>query len=70
MAISAGISSRSSISVPARLRLCPSSPICTIWPMIAVMSTGPAVRTAAASAGPRTADIQRSRSITSGPYAP
>ena len=41
-----GSSSRSSISVPARLRLWPSSPICSIWAMIAVMSIGPAARTA------------------------
>ena len=33
--------SRRNISVPARLRLCPSSPICSIWATIALMSTGP-----------------------------
>ena len=66
-AISAGRISRRNINVPARFRLCPSSPICTIWPMIAVMSTGPVARTAAASAGPSTSAIQRSRVITSGP---
>ena len=66
----AGARSRSSISVPARLRLCASSPICSIWVRIPVMSTGPVARTAAASSGPSTADIQRSRSSTSGPYAP
>jgi hypothetical protein len=59
--------SRRNISVPARLRLCPSSPICSIWAMIALMSTGPLARTACCSTGPSTAAIQRSRSITSGP---
>ena len=54
------------MSVPARLRLCASSPICTIWARIALTSTGPWPRTAACSSGPSTADIQRSRSITSG----
>ena len=43
-----GSRSRSSISVPARLRLWPSSPICTIWPMIALTSTGPVARSACA----------------------
>ena len=56
--------------VPARLRLWPSSPICTIWPTSALMSTGPTARTAAASAGPSTSRIQVSRSMTSGAYAP
>ena len=37
----AGSRSRSSIRVPARLRLWPSSPICTIWPISALTSTGP-----------------------------
>ena len=69
-AISAGRISRRNIRVPARLRLWPSSPICTIWPMIAVMSTGPAARTAIARAGPRTSAIQRSRVMTSAEYAP
>ena len=62
-----GSSSRSSISVPARLRLWPSSPICTIWPMIALMSTGPCrAHAPRAAAGPSTALIQRSRSIDLG----
>ena len=39
----AGERSRSSISVPARLRLCASSPICSIWVRIPVTSTGPLV---------------------------
>ena len=64
--ISAGRISRRNIRVPARLRLWPSSPICTIWPMMAVMSIGPAARTAIASAGPRMSAIHRSRVITSG----
>ena len=38
----AGERSRRSISVPARLRLCASSPICSIWVRIPVTSTGPA----------------------------
>ena len=37
----AGSRSRSSMRVPARLRLWPSSPICTIWATIALTSTGP-----------------------------
>ena len=61
-----GSRSRSSMSVPVRLRLCASSPICTIWARIALTSTGPWPRTAACSSGPSTDDIQRSRSITSG----
>ena len=39
--ISEGSSSRRSISEPARLRLWPSSPIWSIWAMIALMSIGP-----------------------------
>ena len=50
--IIAGSTSRRNISVPARLRLCPSSPICTIWAMIAFTSIGPAARTACCSSGP------------------
>jgi hypothetical protein len=69
-AISSGRISRRNIKVPARLRLWPSSPICTICPMMAVMSTGPAARTAIARAGPRTSAIHRSRVITSVEYAP
>ncbi len=65
-----GTTARRNSEVPARLRLCPSSPICSICAMIAVTSTPPARRTADCSAGPSTADIQRSRSRTSGPYAP
>ncbi len=61
-----GSRSRSSMRVPARLRLCPSSPMASICPTIALTSTGPCTRTAARSAGPSTAPIQRSRSITSG----
>jgi hypothetical protein len=63
----AGARSRSSIRVPARLRLCASSPIWSIWVRIPVTSTGPAPATAVCSSGPSTADIQRSRSSTSGP---
>ena len=62
-----GSSSRNSISEPARLRLWPSSPICSIWAMIARMSIGPVERTAWLRIGPSTSVIQRSRSITSGP---
>ena len=65
-----GSSSRSSISEPARLRLWPSSPIWSIWAMIARMSIGPVERTACRRIGPSTRVIQCSRSITSGPYAP
>ena len=61
-----GDRSRSSISVPARLRLCASSPIWSIWVRIPVTSTGTAARTAACSSGPSTAPIQRSRVSTSG----
>ena len=42
LATRAGPRSRSSIRVPARLRLWASSPICSIWPRIAVTSTGSA----------------------------
>ncbi len=65
-----GSSSRRSMSEPARLRLCPSSPIWSIWAMIARTSTGPVLRTAWRRIGPSTSPIQRSRSMTSGPYAP
>ena len=62
--IRSGRISRRNISVPARLRLWPSSPICSIWAAIALTSTG---RRASAprvcSSGPSTSDIQRSRSI-------
>ena len=61
-----GSRSRSSMRVPARLRLCPSSPMVSICPTSALTSTGPCRRTAACKAGPSTAPIQRSRSITSG----
>ena len=62
-----GSSSRSSIRLPARLRLWPSSPICSIWATIDLTSIGPALRTACWSSGPSTEFIQCSRSITSGP---
>ena len=60
-----GDSSRSAMSEPARLRLCPSSPICSIWAsdrldVERVVRSRP--RTAAASTGPSTSRIQRSRS--------
>ncbi len=54
----------------ARFRLWHSSPICTAWPISARKSTPPARRTASPSAGPTTSLNQRSRSITSGAYAP
>ena len=38
--------------LPARLRLWPSSPICSIWATIALMSMGPALRIACCSRGP------------------
>ena len=67
----AGDRSRSSIRVPARLRLWASSPICSIWVRMPVTSTGPAPesrtpRTARWSSGPSTSPIQRSRVSTSG----
>lgn len=65
-----GTISRISSEVPARLRLWPSSPICSIWAMIALTSSGPCPRTAACSSGPSTSPIQCSRSSTSGEYAP
>ena len=62
----AGERSRSSISVPARLRLCASSPICSIWVRMPVTSVASSVpRTAACSRGPSTSPIQRSRVSTS-----
>ena len=62
----AGERSRSSISVPARLRLCASSPICSIWVRMPVTSGASSVpRTAACSRGPSTSPIQRSRVSTS-----
>ena len=66
----AGDRSRSSIRVPARLRLWASSPICSICVRMPVASTGPVCCTALCRSGPRTSDIQRSRWITSGEYAP
>jgi hypothetical protein len=68
----AGDSSRSAISDPARLRLCPSSPICSIWARIALTSIGSPgrPRTASASTGPRTSRIQASRVSTSSSKAP
>ena len=66
----AGARSRSSMRVPARLRLWASSPIWSIWVRIPVTSTGPVCRTARCSSGPSTSRIQRSRVSTSGPYAP
>ena len=56
--------------MPARLRLCASSPICSIWPRIAVTSTGSPARTARWRSGPSTSFIQRRRVSTSGEYAP
>ena len=50
---SPGARSRSSISVPARLRLCPSSPICSIWVRMPVTSTGSAARHGRAAAAAR-----------------
>ena len=44
--INEGSRSRRAISDPARLRLCPSSPICSIWAMIVVTSSGPCALTA------------------------
>jgi hypothetical protein len=69
---SAGDSSRRVSAEPARLRLCPSSPIWSICARMDFTSMGSApassgVRTAVASTGPSTFDIQCSRSITSGP---
>ena len=64
----AGERSRSSIRVPARLRLWASSPIwsiCVRTPVTSVASSVP--RTAACSSGPSTSPIQRSRVSTSGP---
>ena len=58
------------MSVPARLRLCASSPICSICPRIEVTLIGSDPRVAAASAGPNTSDIHRKRSSTSEEYAP
>ena len=70
-----GDSSRSAISDPARLRLCPSSPICSIWARIALTSIGslPASiepRTAFDRIGPSTSRIQASRVRTSSLKAP
>ena len=68
--IIAGSTSRRNISVPARLRLWASSPICSICVRIPVTSTCSAERTAACSRGPRTSPIHRRRVRTSGEYAP
>ncbi len=63
-----GDSSRRVISEPARLRLCASSPICSIWARIPVTSSGSVrERTAACRIGPITSVIQCRRVITSGP---
>ena len=67
LATIAGARSRSSIRVPARLRLWASSPIWSICVRIPVTSTGPAACTASRSSGPSTPLIHRSRSSTSGP---
>jgi hypothetical protein len=65
-----GSSSRSSISVPARLRLWPSSPICSIWATIALTSTGPvpAHRLAEQRTEHRRHPLQPGHDL--GPYAP
>jgi hypothetical protein len=65
-----GSRSRSAMRDPARLRLWPSSPICSVWAMIALTSRGPCALTACCRRGPSTRDIQCRRSMTSRPYAP
>ena len=63
----AGASRRASSAEAATDRLWPSSPMASAWPISVVTSIGSDARTAASRTGPSTSDIQRSRSMTSGP---